>query len=579
VTASTTSFRRGASPMKWPFLETMLSTNILPYIDYALSQHLLKDIPEANEAMACFLCHLSLASRSGHLCIMIDNGQVFPSPKELWPEIETNYALIHALIVEGSQQIAPSTQIVREENRFYFQKYWSYETQFLHHFNILNTSKPSLQCDVAIVQSHLDKLIEEKKLLNEQASAIKKACENCLTLICGGPGTGKTYTASYLIKIFFESLPEKQKQQCEIALAAPTGKAASNLQGSLGKLLNSIEGFKSITAKTLHNLLGLKGQRSAPTYLTADLILIDESSMVDVKMMVHLFASIKPGARLILLGDKHQLPPVESGSLFADMIPLASPANLIQCLRTELQEILELAHAVNSGNHSHALNLLNGSESMRNNSLSQNCKADLKAIVEYASPFYDYTDEMEDEKLIEKFNRFRILSPLRKGPFGVDEVNAQIKRHLTGKYRKRSRMAAPIMILTNDARLGVFNGEVGLLVKHHPIDADFKKGDYALFPSYSGGLCRKFPAILLPKFEYAYCLSVHKSQGSEFDNLLLLLPEGSEIFGREVLYTAITRARKKIEIYSKEAVLQQTIERRSLRLSGIRPVIATPFIP
>jgi exodeoxyribonuclease V alpha subunit len=276
-----------------------------------------------------------------------------------------------------------------------------------------------------------------------------------------------------------------------------------------------------------------------------------------------------------LLGDKHQLPPVESGGLFADMIPLVSPAMLIHCLRTDLQEILEFAHAVNSGSHSHALTALNGSGSISGNSLSQNFKADMKSIVEYASPFYDYPDEMEDEQLIERFNCFRILSPLRKGPFGVDEVNAQIKRYLIGKYRKRSRMAAPIMILNNDTRLGVFNGEVGLLVKHHPMDGDLKKGDYALFPSYSGGPSRKFPAILLPKFEYAYCLSVHKSQGSEFDHLLLLLPEGSEVFGREVLYTAITRARKKIEIYTKEAVLQQTIERRSQRLSGIQSVVAT----
>lgn len=555
--------------MKWPILDAMLAANTLSYIDYALSQHLLKNISEANEAMACFLCHLSLASRSGHLCIKIEDGQITPHPRELWMEAESYLDQIYEFIIEGSQHFISSTHVIREDNRFYFQKYWSYEKQFQRQFDILNHSKPFLESDLKFVQAQLDKLLEEKKLLLEQACAIKNACQNSLTLICGGPGTGKTYTAAYLIKIFWESLSEQQKQKCEIALAAPTGKAASNLQSSIGKLLNSIEGLKATSAKTLHSLLGIAAHKLNSNHLTADLILIDESSMIDVKMMVHLFASVKPGARLILLGDVHQLPPVESGGLFTDMESLTTPSFLTHCLRTELQEILKFAHTVNSGNHAQALSLLKNTASINKKTFSHSSRTDLKSIVEYAAPFFDYTDDMEDEKLMEKFNRFRILTPLRKGHFGVDEINNQIKNHLTVKYRKRNRMAAPIMVLNNDAELGVFNGEVGLLIQHYPFNANFKKGDYILFPNYSGGSPKKIPAVLLPKFEFAYCLSVHKSQGSEFDHIMLLLPDGSEVFGREVLYTAITRARKKIEIYCNDETLKQTIEKYSFRLSGL----------
>jgi exodeoxyribonuclease V alpha subunit len=586
------------------FIDSLLALNILPYIDYALARHLLKNMSEASEALLCFLCHLSLASRNGHLCIYIEKDKILPCPKQLWLKpsdsvFEIDYEALNALIIQGAARFPflsnldrfdasyPFHSVYKEGNRFYFQKYWIYETQFLRAFTAFKNSPLTLKCDLESVFSRVEALIAEKKLLKEQGEAIIKASRNTLTLICGGPGTGKTYTAAYILKILWETLSEEQKQQCEIVLAAPTGKAASNLQNSLARILNTIEGLKPIVAQTLHSLLGVKVQANQfknPSYLSADIIIVDESSMIDIKLMVNLLTSIKPGARLILLGDKNQLPPVESGGLFADMIQTlengditSKPVIFQACLRTDLKDILDVAKAVNYGDRNQVFNTLldlnQTSSSVKVSYLSSNIKENLKEIIEYVSPFYEYSDSNGEgeEKLLEKFNQFRLLSSLRRGPFGVDELNMQIKNYFIKKYRHRPRFLIPIMILNNDPKLGLFNGEAGLLVKTQPIDAEqWQKGDFAIFPDSPPNHYKRFPAVLLPKFEYAYCLSVHKSQGSEFDHVVLLLLDGSEMFGREVLYTAITRARKKIEIYTKEGILHQTVERSNLRLSGIQ---------
>jgi exodeoxyribonuclease V alpha subunit len=596
---------------KWPFLNQIKTSNGLPYIDYALAHYLLKGSPNGQEAVACFLCHLSMASRNGHLCIHIDDRDVFPEPSLLWQPLndstcpalsEEDMKKLKAMIMEGAYQLSdhlvtdvslngsPATPLCRKENLFYFHRYWSYEKEFLKYFNLLKGSKPSIECDFRRVYAQTQTFLNEKKLLQEQADVIIAACKNCLTLICGGPGTGKTYTAAYLIQTFWDSLSDPQKQQCEIALAAPTGKAASNLQKSLNRLLTSIENFKPVKAKTLHSLLGIKRTKSfykdENTCLTADLILVDESSMIDVKMMVSLLAAIKPGARLILLGDQHQLPPVESGGLFADMIRSSEstsstsfkPVLLKTCLRAELKEIVEFANEVNCGEASKAVNrLIHPKESSGIVRLQLNettVKGQLKSLVEQAAKLYEYPQEIHSsppERWLEIFNSFRVLSPLRKGPFGVDEINAKIYSSLANKYKKYEKFFVPIMILSNDNRLELFNGEVGVLVKFNSTEntQNLNRKDFAIFPGNAEIPYRKLPAVLLPQFEYAYCLSVHKSQGSEFDHVLLLLPEGSEIFGREVLYTGITRARKKIELYCSEDTFTKTLQRQTRRLSGV----------
>jgi exodeoxyribonuclease V alpha subunit len=555
----------------FPLITSLLQSDTFSYIDWALAQKMTKGLSNIQEAELLFLCYLSFISRRGHLCIQIEDAKILPDPQDLWQEAYNEQ--IHQCILTGSRTL-PQGLVQRDGTRFYFDRQWVYESQFLAHFIEIKQSIPSLSFDLHKIQEELQSLLQKQKLLPEQADAILKGCQNSLTLICGGPGTGKTYTAGYLVKLFWNALTDQQKASCEIALAAPTGKAAANLQKSLGKVLNDLSGLKPITAVTLHGLLGISRkayQSQDITYLLADLIIVDESSMIDVQMMVKLLSSVKPGARLIFLGDKHQLPPVEAGGLFADMIAClesedqTSVAFLKTCLRAELEGIVHFAQWVNEGNYA----TLSASHPAPGIVIDSR---DVNSLLEYASPFFDYPgfSETEEIHVLTLFNRFRILSPMRKGPQGVEELNSRLRLAQTKKYRHRSKFMAPIMITHNDKRLELFNGEVGILVRnHHGQNEQLQEGDYALFPSNVDGSVRRFPAILLPRYEYAYCLSVHKSQGSEFDEVLLWLPEGSEVFGREVLYTGITRAKKKLVLACEQETLRKVMERRSLRLSGV----------
>lgn len=317
----------------------------------------------------------------------------------------------------------------------------------------------------------------------EQQEAIRFAAEHAVTLICGGPGTGKSYTAARLVAAL--------GGPGEVAVAAPTGKAAANLGRALGR-----------PAQTLHALL-------QKPRLPHDLVVVDEGSMIDAGMMARLLQAVKTGARLVLLGDDDQLPPVEAGNLFADLVALSPVCRLTRCLRTDLTEIVDKAEAVKQGKIIETL--------------------PLPSIAELA--------QLEGT----------ILTPLRRGPYGADALNRQL--------HARRKGPVPIVVKKNDLKRGLSNGDVGIL---------------------EGGVARftedlSVPAALLPPYDYAYVLSVHKSQGSEYDRVHVLLPQGSERFGREMLYTAITRARHDVKVYGDPDIAQAVVSKRVLRLSGLRP--------
>lgn len=614
--------KRSVSHPCWPQIDRMLAQGCIAYIDYALAERLLRDHPLTGQEVAAFLCHLSIAARTGHLCIEVNTEGVSPFPAHTWlsdgdddsssgtdtgPPSPAEWQAITDLIIRGASMLPqglvtevshrcppPSTPICRFGRSFYFQRYWLYETLFLKHFQEIAKTPPTLTFDLTTMQNQIQALEEANKLLPEQAKAILAACTNGFTVICGGPGTGKTYTAGNLIKIFWMALSSEQQQNCEIALAAPTGKAAANLQKSLCLATDQAKGLATLKAKTLHTLLGIRQhgpQRdTAANALTADLIIVDESSMIDVSLMAQLLATIKPGARLIFLGDQHQLPPVAAGTLFSDIIQhlLAhSPqqlARLHTCLRMELKSIIDFADTINRGDSDsaiHALNASTPSSGISRLSLLEanvNTKTAQNALIEQVIPYFHRPSLLKEDfrYLLNAYQHFRILSPLRKGPFGIEELNQLIYAHLTKKKRPHLWFAAPIMLVHNDHQLELFNGETGVLVRHgdssDPHHLSLQEEDFALFPSRNGDdphAIRKLPALILPKYEYAYCLSVHKSQGSEFDHVLLIMPDGAERFGREVLYTAATRARKKLEVCGSDAVLRAAMERKTCRLSGI----------
>lgn len=603
------SSRKDREDHQWPFLDMLLTQKRLPYLDYVLVHHLLRNYSGIRQEVALFLCHLVLAAKEGHLCVRVTTDGINPSVIQLWHNEEghplssdeelvlTRFMLIGAQHVpdgimttlQKQSESVPHTPICRSGSDFYLQKHWIFETLFLKHLKKHLKSSPLLALDSERVNQNVQKLVQDGILLDEQAQAILQGCINPLTLVTGGPGTGKTYTAGHLIKVFWQNLSEEQRKSCQVVLAAPTGKAAANLQRSLGRVTATLPNFPVIQAKTLHSLLGIKqgtsyqeGQR-----LAADLIVVDESSMIDVRMMACLFESLKPGSRLIFLGDKHQLPSVEAGSVFVDLIQLQQvdpqlkiPCVSLQvCLRAELKSLVDFAQLVNQGCAQEVLDHLNQSsgQGIQRIHLSVDKKEAQREFLAHVVPYFPSLIKTEQlpEQLLDLFQSIRLLSPIRKGPFGVEVLNQLIWQKLCQNFSMNGWIAIPIMVAMNDYRQELFNGETGVLVRRLPLQP-IAKDDYALFPSrQEEGKVRRLSALLLPKYEFAYCLSVHKSQGSEFDRVVLVLPEGSELFGREVFYTAITRARKCIEIYGSDVVLLKTVAQQGMRLSGIEQRLTT----
>lgn len=610
----------------WKVLESLVASGHLSLLDLELAKLLVGSAIDAD--VAALICHLSLAARHGHLCVDICKEDIAPDVRSLWNENRSTEREIedlpdeHLLLIETAiihaieklpehlstyinatsidlQMHEIKTPLCRMGSRIYFQRYWYYETLFLYHYHRFTVTPPK----IILSRETVVKIMLDSEacgaLMPEQKEAILNASTNALTIICGGPGTGKTHTAGVLICTLWDSLTELEREKFEICLAAPTGKAASNLQKSLLKSAKGVGKLQTLQSKTLHSLLKIKNTASSEERLSlsADLVIVDESSMIDVRMMAELFSAMKPGARLVLLGDEHQLPAVEAGSIFADLSKNLPVSQLNKCLRSELQSILDVAATIKRGDADATLHLFdqsngNGIHRWKSKVDTQNDSAIAKELAAYAFSCFrmsELTSSLECTRpadpcgslsdvnalaVLNHFNRFRILSPLRKGPFGVEEFNRLMNNAYRSTLEKKGATTyiVPIMLLKNDFRLELFNGEVGVLVKPHyrcgQQDFELSKGDYALFAG-KGTEVRRIPALLLPIFENAYCLSVHKSQGSEFDHLFLLLPTGSEHFGRELLYTGVTRARKELTLWGEDETLRKAIQQKNHRQSGI----------
>lgn len=590
--------RHGKTPWKevreakvrfdWPLLEQMLEAECLGYIDYALAENMLRKQDATKESLAALICHLSLASRQGHLCIAIRETSIMPSVRDLWISAEgSSFEMsddveikLNELIREGARfghlqlisSDCPTAPIYKNGNHYYLQRYWILESAVVSQLGSLSLRSIShFSLESKQVDSIITPLLSEKKLLPEQARAVQHACLFPFTIVTGGPGTGKTHTAGVLLKTIWEGISIEERSSCRFILAAPTGKAAANLEMSIQKAMQDIEGFPPIKGQTLHSLFYHK-----ETVLNADVVLVDESSMIDAKLMSRLFASIKPGSRLIMLGDRHQLPPVETGSLFTDLIDYFQDSEsctscvveLKTCLRTETRSIIDFAAAINQGDYSSIFQSL-ASREIENASRSFNfvglndfiTTKDVQAqLIAHARNYFPYFEGDIENPLavLHAFNHFRILTPLRNGPLGSEQLNQLFFNVFASRANFANSYVVPIMIARNHHQLGLFNGEMGLLVKYKE-----SSRDYALFGA------KKISALLLPSYEYAYCISVHKSQGSEFNHVLMLIPEGSEIFGREALYTGVTRARHTLEVWSTKEILKTMIARTSRRYSGV----------
>jgi len=503
------------------------------------------------------------------------------------------------------------------KNRLYLYRYWNYEKK-LSDLIKLRTEDDIKGIDIKLLKNTLERLFpdnpdEEVSLQKIAAvtSVFKRFC-----VISGGPGTGKTTTIAKILALLTEV---EQGKKLKIYLCAPTGKAAARLSESVRSTKVNIDCSETVknlvpeNAYTIHRMLktipgSSRFYYNADNQLPADVVVVDEASMVDLALLAKLIEAVPDKARFILVGDKDQLASVEAGSVLGDIcnrgdlpgysaksykvliggIKLTTDGKLsgkpvlsdsIVVLQknyrfSESSGIGSLSRAVNNGEADTFFDILRGKTDERivweeiktRNELNYSLE---KKIVE---GYRNYLNIDDPVAALDSYGRFKILCAINKGPFGVDAVNGLSESVLAKKrlidpsgrwYRGR-----PVLIKGNNYDLGLFNGDMGIITGGRD-----EENLHAFFPGDSG-TARKLAPGILPDHDTAYAMTVHKSQGSEFEDVVLILPEKDyPVLTRELIYTGLTRTTGKIALLGTESVLRNAILRKTERASGLRDAL------
>ncbi|WP_250512630.1 AAA family ATPase [Caballeronia sp. INDeC2] len=552
--------------------------------------------------------------------------------------------------------------VIDEDGRLYLARYFDYERRLAR--ALVERSRdarvPVSQKDIAQQAGRIARYFGPRQDddIDWQRVAALVALAGRLTIVSGGPGTGKTTTVVGVLACLLDADPEVR-----IALAAPTGKAAQRMQEALieraDKLPPELAERLPRTSFTLQRLLGVQSDgrfrhhRDNP--LPYDVIVVDEASMIDVALAAHLLEALAPSSRLVMLGDKDQLSAVEAGAVFAELSaqPSFSPAGVariasalsIDAKRLEAalpyaetttsepqlglfdaapvddsegygalfdtlpedrrdaakegetpltdcvvwlqknyrfgldSDIGRLSIAIRNGDEQAALDALDPSGA-RAAVLFDDGDAALseRTLARLAKGFAPYADALsavldgtraDHAPLFDALNLFRVLCATRKGPRGVDDVNARI----AAKVREQAGIALalgaqwfagrPVIVTRNDYALGLFNGDIGIALP----GAD---GSLRVAFRMADGALRYVSPAALPPHDTAFALTVHKSQGSEFEHAALVLPGAFvRVLSRELVYTAITRAKRRVEVIGSAAIFAQAVREPTRRDSGL----------
>lgn len=490
--------------------------------------------------------------------------------------------------------------ILDASGRLYLHRFRRYEEEVAR-FLREGAVAPGAPVDREILDDGLARLFKTEGGAgpDHQREAAVRAVSRRVSVVSGGPGTGKTTTVVKMLALLLEQAGSKQ---LEIALAAPTGKAADRLKKSVAERVDSLDVDPRVRdqipreALTIHRLLGAgfggRFRHDSENPLPFDVVVVDEASMIDLPMMARLVAAMPRGSRLILLGDKDQLVSIEAGTVFADICEAKGP--FFECVSVltrnyrfgDESPIALLSSAIRDGRGEEALERLRSG----GGDVEWADLPDPDAMERFLHPlvhsrFLPFLGAVTPEEAFEAFGRFRILSAHREGAYGVSGLNESVEKILVreGKIRKERSdhyRGRPILIVRNDHALRLYNGDTGIVLPD-PSDGGKLK---AVFPPVAerhggkGGMpAQGYRTVLLPRLPEhvtAWATTVHKSQGEEFGEVLLVIgPSESGHVTRELLYTGITRARTRVTVASEPEAFRDAVARPVGRCSGLSDLL------
>lgn len=584
-------------------------------LSYQFGEFLMRVDPECAESVILAGCLTAQRKEEGNVCVELPTQasttlfadsadlSIKTDPLEQWKQ-----ELSSSKLVGKPGQAAPL--ILDEQDRLYLHKLWSYEKQLADKL----LDKARLNSDLAShprLRSELDQLFgRDDSEIDWQKVSAWSAVRNNLTIISGGPGTGKTTTVVRILMLL-----ARLNALDYVALAAPTGKAASRLIESVTQALEQMKPEPSVLEKlpqeafTIHKLLGARRHGSGFRYnrenpLPYNLVVVDEASMVDLALMVKLVDALPRHSKLILLGDKDQLASVEAGAVLGSICAeeqnqfSSATANAARELGMKIPEtalkanpkpltdhivLLEKSYrfGAESGIGQLSQAILNAKAEEATQILQSEKYADTRLqsfekLSEFKSIILDFLADHHQQvagaqsvdEALDKIGQRGILCVHRRGPLGANQVNMMAERLLrqSGYIPASEEWYAgkPVMVTRNDYSLGLRNGEIGLTLRN-------EEGELKVYFPESEGSFRSFYPSRLSQIETAYAITVHKSQGSEFNKVAVVLPaQVSAISTRELLYTAVTRARHACSIIGSSNVLAGTIRQHISRSSGLK---------
>ncbi len=541
---------------------------VIDAADVLVAQRLSALAEEGDERVMLALALVVRGLRAGSVCLDLRTVEAQIDDADLpWPAIDDWLAAVWA-----SPLLEAPHVLRRQEHLLYLDRYWREEEQVAVDLRALVSRRSVASA------GDVERLFPTG--YEEQRGAAEIALSQRVTVLTGGPGTGKTTTVARLLALFAGQTASGSRLR--IALAAPTGKAAARLQEAVQWEIDKLDlvdqrRLSGLQATTLHRLLGRCPDSSSRfrhhrgNRLPHDVIVVDETSMVSLTMMARLLEAVRPQSRLLLVGDPDQLASVDAGAVLADLVDglgagIGSPVVALQTSHRFGESIGALASAIRDGDPDAALAVLEGGgEHIEWVDVDDPLAALRKVLLPQALRLREAAVLGNATAALATLDEHRLLCAHRRGPHGVQHWNRQVERWLTESTGEPIwsdwYAGRPVLVTANDYGLGLYNGDTGVTVT----SPDGLRAAIA-----RAGEPRAFATSRLPHLETMYAMTIHKSQGSQAAEVTVLMPPvDSRLLTRELFYTAVTRAKSKVRVVGSAEEVRSAIEKRAVRASGL----------